>query len=234
MNLRFGLFIFVYLSLGIIVNALFLIFFPLAFLFDPQRRIYIRILYFHHYLVSSLFWETEVTGYPIRRCRPPCIFVMNHQTILDSFTLFAMDPLICKLVMASGFKLVPVIGTITIFVKMVFVNRASDNSKKTSLSQSVACLEKGVSLILAPEGRLSHSRELGPFKIGAFSAADAAGVPVIPARTESRLLLEEGSRMKLRRGTMRLHLFDPIETRDRSPEEVRDLAFQAINSISLE
>jgi 1-acyl-sn-glycerol-3-phosphate acyltransferase len=233
MNLRFVLFVVTYLSVGIVLNIFYLLLFPFAVVSDPHRKRFIKLFYLYHHFVSSIFWTTEVSGHPIYKCRKPSVFILNHQSILDSFPIYLMSPHTCKLVIASGFKLIPVIGTITIFVKMLFVKRSNKNSKESVLTQSVKCLNSGISLMLAPEGKLSYSSELKPFKLGGFQAAHAAGVPIVPVRNESRLLFDQSSRLKLLPGKLRLHIFEPIESKGRSPEELRDLAYQKINSISL-
>jgi len=233
MNLRFVLFVTAYLLIGIVLNIVYLLLYPFAVVLDPHRKKFIRLFYLYHRFVSYLFWTTEVTGYPVFQCKEPSVFVTNHQSILDSFPIYIMSPHTCKVVIASGFKLIPVIGTITMFVKMLFVNRNDRHSKETVLKQSVKNLNSGISLILAPEGKLSYSKQLNPFKLGSFQAAHEAGVPVVPVRNESRLLFDQTNRLKLLPGKLRLHIFEPIESKDRSPEELRDLAYQKINSITL-
>lgn len=41
---------------------------------------------------------------------------MNHQTILDSLTLFPMDPRICKLLMTTDFRRILIVWLIPMFV----------------------------------------------------------------------------------------------------------------------
>jgi len=234
MNTRFVVFVVTYFSLGIILNSVYLILLPVVWIVDDQRKMFVRLFYLYHRIVSTLFWQTAVSGYPIDRIRKPCVFVMNHQTILDSFPIYLMSPHICKLIITSRFKWIPVVGSIAMFLKMVFVNPSCPRNNQSVLTQSVRCLSNGISLILAPEGKLSYAKELNPFKLGAFQIACAAGVPVVPVRNETRLLFEPGKPLKLRSGSLKIHLFDPIESNPYSPEELRQRTFQQINSLSLE
>lgn len=92
------------------------------------------------------------------------------------------------MVVFSGIRWLPVIGFIHMFLKNIFVNRASKTSRKEVLEQSAFYLKQGFSIIFAPEGTLNPAESLMPFKIGPFRLACETGVPVIPVRQETRAL----------------------------------------------
>jgi len=233
MNIRFVMFLSIYLLAGILLNICYLVLFPYVLIRDRQRVLFVRMFYLYHRLVSSLFWSTEVGGFPVHECKQPSVFVINHQTIVESLSIFVMSPHICKMVITARFKWIPIVGTMAVFLGMVFVKRSDAKSRAEVTNRSIDCLRHGVSLILAPEGKLSYRREMNPFRLGAFEVAQAAGVPIVPVRNESRLLFEPNHPLRLRRGKLKLFLFEPIDTTGRTPEELRDLVFQQINSISL-
>ena len=71
MNTRFVLFALTYLSFGILLNLLYLIRLPLVIISDPLRIQYFKIYYKFHQIVSNLFWETRMTGYPVGKSPRP-------------------------------------------------------------------------------------------------------------------------------------------------------------------
>jgi 1-acyl-sn-glycerol-3-phosphate acyltransferase len=231
MNMRFLIFAVTYLFLGMLLNLLYLIMLPFTIISDPLRTRYFRIFYKFHQIVSNLFWETRMTGCPAGKSPRPVIFILNHQTVLDSLPIYLAYPHLCKMVVFSGIRWLPVIGFIHMFLKNIFVNRASKTNRKEALEQSVLYLKQGFSIIFAPEGTLNPTGSLMPFKIGPFRLACETGVPVIPVRQESRALFGNEKRLKLFPGSLKIHFFEPIDTTDKRPEDVRDIAFERIQSL---
>ena len=73
-----------------------------------------------------------------------------------------------------------------------------------------------------PEGTRSRGRGLLPFKTGAFHAAIAAGVPIIPVCVSNT-----SNKIKLNRwnnGLVIVEMLPPIDTSAWSKDQVRDLA----------
>jgi 1-acyl-sn-glycerol-3-phosphate acyltransferase len=89
--------------------------------------------------------------------------------------------------------------------------------------------EKGISILIFPEGGRSHDGLMRPFKDGAAYIAIKAGVPVVPVALQgTRAILPFGSG-KIRPGRVVLKIGEPIQTssltlRDRSAvtAQVRD------------
>jgi 1-acyl-sn-glycerol-3-phosphate acyltransferase len=231
MNTRFVIFAMTYLSFGVLLNLLYLILLPFVIVSDPLRTQYFKIFYKFHQVVSNLFWETRMTGYPAGKSSRPVIFIINHQTVLDSMPIYLAYPHLCKMVVFSGIRWLPVIGFIHMFLKNIFINRASKSSRKAALEKSALYLKQGFSIIFAPEGTLNPKESLMPFKIGPFRLACETGVPVIPVRQETRALFGNEKRLKLLPGSLKIHFFEPIDTTNKRPEDVRDIAFERIQSL---
>ncbi|MDP2862489.1 MAG: lysophospholipid acyltransferase family protein [Desulfobacterales bacterium] len=233
MNTRFVFFALTYLSFGVLLNLVYLILLPFVLISDPLRRQYFKIYYKFHEIVSNLFWETRMTGYQVEKSPRPVIFILNHQTVLDSLPIYLAYPHLCKMVVFSGIRWLPVIGLIHMFLKNIFVNRASKSSRKAALGKSALYLRQGFSLIFAPEGTLNPTESLMPFRIGPFRLACEIGVPVIPVRQETKVLFGNKKGLKLLPGSLRIHFFEPIDTTNKRPEDVRDIAFERIQSFRL-
>lgn len=232
MNSRLILFSSLYLSLGSLLNLVYLVFLPYTILFDPKRILYLRIFYLYHRTIARLFWETQITGVPVKAIPRPCVFVVNHQTFLDNLHIYLTYPHLCRSMLKRGVRWYPVLGTMHMLLDNVFVDRSFRWSGKKAIQKSIRHLQNGISLILFPEGQRSRTEELLEFKIGSFKIACEAGVPVVPVRQEMRKIFDE-SKKSLSPGTFRCHVFKSIDTTNKTPDEVRELAFQQIQSKTL-
>ena len=82
--------------------------------------------------------------------------------------------------------------------------------------------EDNLSIWMFPEGTRSRGRGLLPFKTGAFHAAIAAGVPIVPvvcSTTHNKIDLNRWNN-----GTVICEMLEPIDVSDYSRENVRELA----------
>lgn len=184
MNSRLILFSSLYLSLGSLVNLVYIVLLPYTILFDPKRILYLRIFYLYHRTIARLFWETQITGVPVKAIPRPCVFVVNHQTFLDNLHIYLSYPHLCRSMLKTGVRWYPVLGTMHMLLDK-------------AIQKSIRHLQNGISLILFPEGQRSRTEELLKFKIGSFKIACEAGVPVVPVRQEMRKIFDESKKAYL-------------------------------------
>lgn len=85
--------------------------------------------------------------------------------------------------------------------RCVPVERDSDDGRDEALRDAVAALRDGHLVMVAPEGTISTSLELLPFRTGAVRMAQAARVPVVPTVSwGSHRFVTTGRAPSLRRG----------------------------------
>lgn len=88
------------------------------------------------------------------------------------------------------------------FVQAVPVERAPGTDRTRSLHAAIEALRGGAIVALAPEGTISSSFELLPFRSGAVRMAQEAGVPIVPsAGWGSHRLVTSDHGLSLRRGS---------------------------------
>lgn len=92
------------------------------------------------------------------------------------------------------------LGWVPRFADAVPVDRRSDVDRDQALADAVQALRDGHLVMVAPEGTISPSFELLPFRTGAVRMAQLAGVPVVPSVSwGSHRLVTTGHRISLRR-----------------------------------
>lgn len=150
------------------------------------------------------------------------IYIANHQNNWDMFTVSgAVTPNVVT-VGKKSLAWMPLFGQIYWLTGNILIDRENKTKAKGTIDQVVQSIkESNVSVWMFPEGTRSRGRGLLPFKTGAFHAAVAAGVPVIP------IVCSSTGHIRLNRwnnGHVIVEIMDPIDTSEYKRENVRKLA----------
>jgi 1-acyl-sn-glycerol-3-phosphate acyltransferase len=108
------------------------------------------------------------------------VFVANHTSYLDIPLVLAASTHDFAFVTKRELLDWPVIARITRAGAHIPVDRDRAESRGAVVARMVKTLRAGRDVMVFPEGTFSHDDGLRPFHAGAFKAALAAGVPVIP------------------------------------------------------
>ena len=122
------------------------------------------------------------------------VIAVNHSSYLDGPVLLSSLPgrlcFVAKGELASQL----VAGTFLKRLGTAFVERFDRAQGAADAERLAAAIRRGRPLVYFPEGTLSRMPGLLPFRMGAFAAAGAAGVPVLPVVIRgSRSALRDGS-----------------------------------------
>jgi putative phosphoserine phosphatase/1-acylglycerol-3-phosphate O-acyltransferase len=112
--------------------------------------------------------------------RRPAVFIFNHRNNID--------PLIAAAVVRESFTGVakkelessPLVGPFGRLTDIAFIDRADATAAVATLDQVGKSVDKGLSILIAPEGTRTDTTTVGPFKKGPFRVAMKAGVPLVP------------------------------------------------------
>jgi len=109
----------------------------------------------------------------------PYVVVANHQSLLDIVLLCRMPHEMKWVIKEELFK-IPWIGQMLRLTGDIAVKRGDSESGGEAVSRAKAYLQRGMSVMIFPEGTRSKDARLLAFKKGAFRLAIDAGVPVLP------------------------------------------------------
>lgn len=124
-------------------------------------------------------WRFRTSGFVVEDPRRPYIAVSNHESFADIF-LISHLPWEMKWLSKEAIFKVPVMGWMMRMAGDVSVRRHVRSSRAEALDQCRDRLAKRVSVMIFPEGTRSRTRELLPFKDGAFRLAIETGTPILP------------------------------------------------------
>nr|CAB3499260.1 unnamed protein product [Digitaria exilis] len=189
---------------------------PLVLLFDRYRR---RA---QHYIAKiwatltiSMFFKLEVEG--IENLPPnssPAVYVANHQSFLDIYTLLTLGRCF-KFISKTSIFMFPIIGWAMYLLGVIPLRRMDSRSQLDCLKRCVDLVGKGASVFFFPEGTRSRDGKLGAFKRGAFSVATKTGAPVIPITLiGTGKLMPSGMEGILNSGSVKVIIHRPIKGND--------------------
>lgn len=155
--------------------------YPFVMVFDKyRRRAEHSINTVWAKLTTFLYYPVQIEGLEnLPAPDQPAVFVSNHLSFLDIYTLFHLHQDFKFISKTSNF-LIPIIGWSMFLTGHVMINRVDRRSQLECLKQCGALLKRGASVLFFPEGTRSKDGKMYPFKKGAFSVAAKAKVPVIP------------------------------------------------------
>lgn len=143
----------------------------------------------------------------------PHVLVANHASYSDGILICGALAPPHRFVGKAELARTPLLGRYLRALRTVFIERVGIEQSLAEAGRLRDALRSGDSLVLFPEGTFTAERGLRAFHLGAFEAAVAAGVPVIPlALCGTRSLLRAGEWLP-RRTPLRLTCGPPLAAR---------------------
>jgi 1-acyl-sn-glycerol-3-phosphate acyltransferase len=124
-------------------------------------------------------WHFEVRGALPANPRLPYVAVCNHESFADILLLSHL-PWEMKWLSKIEIMRIPVVGWDMWASRDIGVKRGRATSAREAMAVCRDRLQHQVSVMIFPEGTRSPTRDLLPFKDGAFRLAVEAGVPILP------------------------------------------------------
>ena len=156
------------------------------------------------------------------------IVIANHTSMLDIMMTYVTVPNLFLFIGKKELESWPLFG---FFYKRtnILVDRKSLASRRDVFHEARKSLQEKVGVCIYPEGGVPDDRTilLWPFKIGAFRLAVEEGIDILPItfpdnKKHQPYSITDGGYPGILRGIVHR----PIEVKNRSEKEVRDLAFR--------
>jgi 1-acyl-sn-glycerol-3-phosphate acyltransferase len=165
----------------------------------------------------GLFWacgvRVDVRGLEKIAGSERCVFVVNHQSMIDIPALQLGLAVPLRFVTKKELMAVPFLGHFMRAVGMIAIDRGNTAEGIEALKNQARRMKDDIACVVSfAEGTRSRTGEIKPFRKGAFMLAIEAGVPVVPVSIEGarRCLPPDGFRV--RPGVIRIDVGEPIPT----------------------
>lgn len=151
------------------------------------------------------------------------IYMANHQSIFDIFTLLVYLPVDFKFVLKQELMKVPLFGSAMKGAGYISIDRGNPRKAVKSMNEAAEKIKNGASVLIFPEGTRSQDGRLQTFKSGGFHLALKSGADIVPvAIVDSHLIVPKGS-LRIKKGTILMNIGRSIPTRDCSKKDMNRL-----------
>ncbi|RZK23560.1 MAG: 1-acyl-sn-glycerol-3-phosphate acyltransferase [Flavobacterium sp.] len=224
-----------------VITSLSFLFYPFYYIFSRSPKYYIQLNWFRklHSISSStligVFFKVEFEQ-ELDNSKT-YIFCANHTSNLDimimctiakgKFHFMGKEELLSNPVLKIFFKTID-----------VPVNRTSKISAFRAFKKVGDNLEKGMSLIIFPEGKIDDEHyppKLMPFKNGPFRLAIDKNISIVPVTLLNawEKMWDDGSKLGTTPGICNIYVHKPVSTSELNIEDsdlLKDRIFEAINN----
>src|SRR5688572_26977461 len=153
----------------------------------------------------------ELHGDEVLREIKPRVFVSNHVSWYDIFTLLAILPRYRFVAKAELFR-IPLFGTAARRAGTIPIQRENRKAAFQAYEEAAREIHGGASVVVCPEGTRGDSYALRPFKKGPFVLAIAAEAPVVPLVVYGTREIQRKGSFVIRSGTVHVHFLEEIPT----------------------
>ena len=154
--------------------------------------------------------KTEVKGLENIPDDTSVLFASNHKSYFDIVTTYQYMKRPTGYIAKAEMKKIPLLSWIMYFVNCLFLDR--ENPRK-----GLKAIQKGT------DGTRSKTNEMLPFKEGSLKMAIKAKKPIVPVGIINSAAIFEEHFPKIKPGTVKIIFGKPIETKDLSRPEQREL-----------
>jgi 1-acyl-sn-glycerol-3-phosphate acyltransferase len=207
--------VFQWIFAGVVTVALFPPFIFLGFLQTgltrkgrlsrPLMKIYSKVLY--------AAFRVRVVHRGLEQIDPQrsYVFMPNHTSIADPLAMAVTIPQPFHCVFKKELARIPVFGWALLSLGQIMVDRENTEQDRASLAEAVSGLSGNNSILIFPEGKVSHDGLLLPLKKGGFHLAIQAGLPIVPVRIEgARKICPPGGSGHFHKGVISVRVFPPL------------------------
>ena len=185
---------------------------------------FVRCWVYCAFIPSFIFFRTHHKHLVDRK--KSYIFVINHTSFLDAPAIPMAIPLQLRALGKKELRQIPIFGIVTRRLA-VWVDRSDQESRKRSIEGLVRILNKGISILVAPEGTRNETEApLLPFYNGPFRLAIETGIPIMPLIIHDAKKLMPKGQLGLRPGTIHNYFLPEIETKGMTENDLPDLKKQ--------
>jgi len=151
------------------------------------------------------------------------IIVANHESAYDIFVLYGWLGIDFKWVMKKEIRKIPGVGFGSEAVGHIFIDRSSTKAAVETIEAAKKRIKGGTSVVFFPEGTRSRTRELLPFKKGAYRFAFDLNLPILPVTINGTRKIFPPDSLNLMPGNAEIIIHPPIDIRGYSSENLLPL-----------
>ena len=151
------------------------------------------------------------------------IFMLNHQSWFDIFVVYGWLPFFFKWIMKADLRKIPFVGAACAAAGHIFIDRNNPKAAQESLEKAKQELQKGISIVIFPEGTRTWDGKLGKFKRGGFKIATDLGLPIVPVTFRGCFERMPRNTLVISPGKIEMHVHEQIDVSGYTQEDIPEL-----------
>ncbi len=184
-----------------------------------------RSAYFfcHSYAVGLMFLagaRFKITGIEHIDPKRNYLFVANHKSLLDSPVLVTLSKQPLSFVSKKEMLKTPIFNGWMHLLYCLFLDRDNNREGLKTILQGIENMKLGDNLAIFPQGTRSKGEEFLPFKAGSFKLASKSNSPILPIAIFGTDNILENNTFNIKPNNVHIHIFEPIETKNMSREDL--------------
>jgi 1-acyl-sn-glycerol-3-phosphate acyltransferase len=140
------------------------------------------------------------------------VIIANHASYLDIPALFSVVPQGLRFMAKKSLFVIPVFGWAIRATGFIPIDRKDRSSAAQSFDLAARQIRSGKTVVVFPEEGRSRTREMKPFKRGAFLLALKAGLPIVPVAIRGMYDVLPATRLRVHPGPVKIIFGEPIDT----------------------
>lgn len=219
-------------TVGVAITA-FMSFWAVIFSFFPNAddRVHKIAQLWGKLLLLICDTKVEVIGKENFPYKNPHVLMANHQSDFDILIALAHLPGQFRWLAKKELFNIPIFGAAMKSADYISIDRQNREMALQSLEEATLRVRKGKSLMTFPESTRSRDGEIKAFKQGSFFVAIKSGVPIIPVTIIGSDQIMPKRSLRIRPGKIRLIIDKPVETKNYTEENRRELIDKVKNII---
>jgi len=175
---------------------------------DRVSFIFIRLWAGIWFFLSGIRYEIEGLEFIDRK--KPYIYIFNHRSFVDAPVIPVAIPQELRALGKKELSKIPFFGWV-VGKLAIWVDRSSVESRRASIEKLIRILEKGISVVVAPEGTRNDTEDrLLPFQKGAFRLSIETKIPILPMVVIGADKIMKRGSLLLKPGKIRIYFSEPI------------------------
>ncbi len=177
-------------------------------------------------LLKTAFVKVKVQGIDKLNPDRTCILTCNHVNLFDGFIFNGYIPIRFRAIAIARVFRYPILGIFLRKYGMIRISQENPEDALQSLEEAKKALNRGISILILPEGHRTRDGRLRPFSSGAFYLAHHAKADIFPMALVGAYEIKKVDRWMVKPGTVVLKFGDMLSYssyRELNVLQLRDL-----------
>jgi 1-acyl-sn-glycerol-3-phosphate acyltransferase len=162
----------------------------------------------------------------------PRIYMSNHQSFFDIWTLLAFLPVDFKFILKQELMKIPLLGPAMTRAGYIGIERKDPRKAVKSIALAAQRIRDGASVLIFPEGTRSPDGRLQSFKRGGFNLAFRSGCDIVPMTINGSHRIATKGSLRINKGSYSFHIGEPISLSNYRKKDIQRLMDDVHQAIS--